>query len=210
MRPAGHKENRVYFGMEGAPPHHDHVSIVASLCADPAFARVAVVLTGKRSDKPEYCAPRHRSALAGSAFVHIARTYPETFLLDERDVGKANTPTRTLIEQEERRYPDARIWWAVGSDIVMPHPEWGGVSAMERHWYRGSELYREKNFIVIPRVGFSLSQHESLPKNFCIKEIALQGITSSDIRGRIRSRMPWQHLVPIEEAVYITKHALFQ
>ena len=62
-------------------------------------------------------------------------------------------------------------------------------------WYRSADIVRDHPIVVYPRRGSSIDR-ASLPQNVTIVDTALLDVSSTEIRQRIRSGHPIDHLVP--------------
>lgn len=117
-----------------------------------------------------------RLALAGVTWAEID--------LQEIERGGASYSIETVRAYRER-HPQARLFYLIGADHVPSLPKWRDAEA----------LARCAEFVVIPRPGLS---PEPLPEPFQGQELRgfPLGVSSSEIRERIRLRLSVRGLVP--------------
>ncbi len=124
-----------------------------------------------------------RLALAGEAWCEI----------DPQELNRGGVSyTIDTVGDYARRFPDAKIFYIIGGDHVAKLPLWRNAE----------ELARLAEFIVVPRPGES---DVPLPAPFRGKTLRGSpiGVSSSDIRARVQSGRPIDHLVPafVPEAI---------
>jgi nicotinate-nucleotide adenylyltransferase len=130
-----------------------------------------------------------RLALAGKAWCEI----------DEQELHRGGVSyTIDTVRDYARRFPEAQIFYLIGGDHVAKLPA----------WREAEELARRVEFVVVPRPGqaetpFPESFHGRSLKGFPL------GVSSSQIRARIRSGQPIEHLVPAAVAEAIRGAGLY-
>ena len=102
----------------------------------------------------------------------------------------------TALEIREA-FPRAELIWLIGADQL---------AALDR-WHRPDELRRLVTFALLPR-GESVAAAPprtvlSLPRPRRVD------ISATEIRHRVKSRLPIDHLVPAPIAAYIQRHGLY-
>jgi nicotinate-nucleotide adenylyltransferase len=94
-------------------------------------------------------------------------------------------------------FPRARLFWLIGAD-QLPRL---------REWERWEELSRETQFLLLQRGGGELPADStpvlSLPQPRRID------ISATEIRHRVKSRLPIDHLLPASVAAYIKRQGLY-
>ena len=195
-------------GSAANPPHKGHLELAKILVKSKRFDEVIWIPSGERSDKPDKTSADHRVAMTSCLF-------PNELLLDSNvrfivrftDVYGINVATIEHLERMRSREPDAEITWYTGSDSVMAKEKFGGSFEIEKAWYRGDELVRDWNFLVLTREGFPITS--SLPKNFEVWHVNLPDIRSSAMRERISNQEPWENMTTPEVVAYIKNHGLY-
>jgi len=93
-------------------------------------------------------------------------------------------------------FPRARLLWLIGADQL---PELG-------HWHRAQELKKLFTFALLPR--------GEIPRRLPAGVLGLPrprrvDISATEIRHRVKSNLPIDHLVPAPVAAYIARHRLY-
>ncbi len=104
--------------------------------------------------------------------------------------------TIDTVKELKRKYPGAKFYLIVGSDLANDFPTWKYFS----------ELKRTVKIVVAKRRAFPLKKKDT----FITLNIVQMGIASSYIRGLIKKRFSVKYLVPDSVAKYIEKHKLYK
>ena len=196
-------------GSAANPPHIGHLALIETLIHSKLFDVVIWIPSGKHPGKALEIEPDHRIAMTELTFPRILRIRSETTLVIKYDdIYKSNTPTINRLELLQAQYPNSSITWYTGSDSVIPQKKYGGQCEMEAKWVRGRELFRNCNFLILPRSGYR--QPNNLPPNFQIFDIRLLNVASSTIRKLIAQGRPFEHLLTAEVAEYIKRFQLYK
>ncbi len=102
----------------------------------------------------------------------------------------------TALEIREA-FPRGKLFWLIGADQL----------ATLNQWHRPDDLRRLVTFVLLPR-------GESAPKTRAETVLGLPqprrvDISATEIRHRVKSRLPIDHLVPPPIAAYIKRHGLY-
>ena len=97
------------------------------------------------------------------------------------------------------RNPGAELFWLIGADHVPTLPQWREALA----------LAEAVTFVVIPRPG---QPQASLPPPWRLRHLRgwPLGVSSSEIRDRVRNGMSFEHLVPSGTAEIIASEGLYR
>jgi nicotinate-nucleotide adenylyltransferase len=130
-----------------------------------------------------------RLALAGKTWCEV----------DEQELNRGGVSySIDTVRDYHRRFPDAEIFYLIGGDHVQKLPSWRDAD----------ELARLAQFVVVPRPG----QNEiPFPKPFqgrALKGFPL-GVSSSQIRARVKGGQPIDHLVTATVAEAIRSERLY-
>jgi nicotinate-nucleotide adenylyltransferase len=102
----------------------------------------------------------------------------------------------TALEIQEA-FPKATLFWLIGEDQLPRLHE----------WHRFEELRQSVQFLLLQRGGENLSANSgpvlSLPRPRRID------ISATEIRHRVKARLPIDHLVPVPVAAYIQRQGLY-
>ncbi len=189
----------VVLGGSFNPPGIHHLNAVTALKA--RFDRVLVMPCGMREDKENFVHPDHRRAMVNHAFLSSGAS------VDNLDIS--NTSFMRTIDIDsylKGRCPDFEIWHAVGTDLVVGGH--CGESEIQSKWFRGAELWEKLNFAVMGRRGYPLDAHDFPVHSEYVGMV--EGLSSSEIRRRVRAGEDYSELVTSEVHNYIQKHNLYQ
>ena len=204
-------ENRIgILGMSGNPPHRGHEMLITSLLRSGRFDKLIVVLTGRRKEADKlYVHPDHRVAMAELAFgrFRLHREFKTEFVIRYSDVYFENTPTYTLLNNFQEEFPGDIITFIVGSDLLYPQENLKGKGEIEAVWFKGKQLLKEFNILVVPRKDYSIS--EVLFQFNHLNEI-IPNISSTTIRKCIEEEVRYLEHVSGDVAMYMYKHYLYQ
>ncbi len=104
--------------------------------------------------------------------------------------------TIDTIEHFRQRYPEARLFFIIGSDHIFRLHRWKRIDAIQKI----------ASFIAVYRPGFK-AVRSSIP----VQRVMLPGvdISSSDIRHRLATGKTIEHLVPKNVFRYMKRHKLY-
>ena len=184
------------FGGSFDPVHLGHLLVAQAareeLGLDRLFFIPAAQSPFKPNSKPTSGAHRLRLlhlALAGKTWCEI----------DEQELRRGGVSyTIDTLRDYAKRFPKARLSYLIGADNVAKLPSWRDAA----------ELARLAEFIVVPRPG---QTETPFPKPFhgrALKGFPL-GVSSSQIRFRIKAGQPIDHLVPGTVAEAIRSSSLY-
>ena len=120
--------------------------------------------------------------------------------LDTREIQRGGVSyTIDTLREFARQFPGAQLFYLIGADHIAKLNEWG----------KAVELASLAEFIAIPRPG---ETETDFPKPFrgrFLKGVPV-GISSSQIRDRLKARQPIDHLVPPFVADAIRSSGLYR
>ncbi len=188
-------------GSAANPPHLGHKKLVEAIVATGNFNQVRWTVSGDRPDKPGMIAPKVRWEMAKMLF----EKKEQLIVLYEPDCA---IPTRDILASLKQCYRDANIIWYCGSDHFVPRERFSGQCDILGFWHEGKRLFREQEFLIIPRKGIDIKLLQ-LPKKYQILNITIPEISSTEIRQRIINNKPIKHLVGDAVAEYIQVNNLY-
>jgi nicotinate-nucleotide adenylyltransferase len=130
-----------------------------------------------------------RLALAGKANCEI----------DDQEVKRGGVSyTIATARDYARRFSRAALFYLIGADLLETLPQWRDAG----------ELARLLEFVVIPRPGETV---KPFPPPFCGQTLAGYplGVSSSQIRERVKAGLPIEHLVTAAVAEAIRNNRLY-
>ena len=119
--------------------------------------------------------------------------------IDEQELQRGGVSyTINTLRDYHQRFPEAKIFYLIGGDHVQKLPAWRDAE----------ELARLADFVVVPRPGqvdipFPKPFHGQALKGFPL------GVSSSQIRARVKAGEPIDHLVPATVAEAIRGAGLY-
>jgi nicotinate-nucleotide adenylyltransferase len=185
------------FGGSFDPVHLGHLLVAQAareeLGLDRMFFIPAAQSPFKPDSKPISGADRLRLlrlALAGKTWCEI----------DGQELHRGGVSyTIDTVRDYVRRFPEAQIFYLIGSDNVAKLPL----------WREADELARRAEFVVVPRPGETETLLPAPFRGRALKGFPL-GVSSSQIRARIRAGQPIEHLVPAAVAEGIRSEGFYK
>lgn len=190
------------FGGTFDPVHIGHVQIAEGVlgCVDSLIVPVAAEPPHKAA--PDSVSDADRLAMAKLAFAPLAGA--EVSDMELRRDGKSYSVD--TVEALRAARPGARLALVVGGDMLLYF----------RKWYRFEDILGMAALLVVPRpetdVGLA-AEAESLRREFGadvrILDVVAAEISSTDVRRRINTGLPFEALVPPAVADYIYENGLY-
>jgi nicotinate-nucleotide adenylyltransferase len=184
------------FGGSFDPVHLGHLLVAVAAQEELQLSRLFFVPAAQSPFKPERqpTPPQQRLrllrlALAGWNWCEI----------DEQELKRGGVSyTIDTVRDYAKRFFDAELFYLIGADHVPQLPKWRAAA----------ELAGLAHFVVIPRPGQDTCE---LPPPFQGRKLAgfATGVSSSQIRTRIRAGLPIEPLVPAAVAEAIRNNGLY-
>ncbi|HZL43327.1 MAG TPA: nicotinate (nicotinamide) nucleotide adenylyltransferase [Verrucomicrobiae bacterium] len=184
------------FGGSFDPVHLGHLLMAQAAHESLELDRLIFIPAAQSPFKPEQAlAPAGmrarllRLALAGKSWCEIDT--------QEIERGGVSYSIDTLREYS-RRFPDATLFYLIGADHVGKLPQWRDAA----------EVAKLAEFVVIPRPGEAIGE---VPRPFrarVLKGFPL-GLSSSEIRARLRAGLTIDQMVPGVVAEAIANNRLY-
>jgi nicotinate-nucleotide adenylyltransferase len=185
------------------PIHYGHLFIAEEARVRFSLDSVLFVPNGQPPHKKEYetTRPAHRFAM-----VRVAIHTNPAFSCSSVEVQRPG-PSYTVdtLREIRRQMPEAEIFYITGID----------ATAEILSWNEHAEVIRLATFIAALRPGFEpVSLLERLPASYLQRILVLGttaiGISSSDIRARVREQQPIRYLTPDGVCEYIHRQGLYR
>lgn len=185
------------FGLYGGsfdPVHCAHLLVAQAACEEVGLTRLFFVPAAQSPFKP-HAAPA--PAADRLRWLRLALAAQAHYEIDEQEIRRGGTSfTIDTVRDYVGRFPAARLFYLIGADHVPTLPS----------WREAAELARLVEFVVIPRPG---QKPAPLPSPFAGCELTgfPLGVSSSQIRGRVRDGRSIRGLVPeaVAEAIHNSK-----
>ena len=185
------------FGGSFDPVHLGHLLVAQAALEELLLTRLFFIPAAQSPFKPgSNPAPANqrlrllRLALAGQVGYEI----------DEQEIKRGGVSyTIDTVRDYSRRFPQAQLFYLIGADHLAQLPK----------WRLADELARLVEFVIIPRPGEAPAP---LPPPFRLRTLTgfPLGVSSSQIRSRVKTGMPIHLLVPPAVAEAIGNERLYQ
>ncbi|HEY3854812.1 MAG TPA: nicotinate-nucleotide adenylyltransferase [Verrucomicrobiae bacterium] len=184
------------FGGSFDPIHLGHLLVACAAREEAALDRIFFI--------PAAQSPFKASATSASAeerlrLVRLALAGDASAEVDDSEVRRGGISfSIDTVRDYQKRFPGAELFYLIGAD----------QTAQLHLWREANELARLAQFLVIPRPGEATAE---LAPPFCGKALVgfPFGVSSTEIRRRIKARLPVEHLVPATVAEAIKNNGLY-
>ncbi len=186
------------FGGTFDPPHNAHVALAQAALAELRLDQLRWIPAGQPWQKTRQITPaEHRAAMVALAIEGEPR-----FMLDRSELDRSG-PSYTLdtVAALRTQQPQSQIFLIIGADQYASLHTWRG-------W---QELLLWVVLAVANRPGVQAQPDaQVLRHQHRVVPLAMQDVSSTDIRKRAVQHQPINHLVPPTVARYIDQHHLYQ
>jgi nicotinate-nucleotide adenylyltransferase len=146
----------------------------------------------KSENQPASAADRMR-------LLRLALAGQTKFEVDEQEIKRGGTSyTVDTLRDYARRFPQAGLFYLIGADNVPSLPG----------WREAGELARLAEFVAIPRPGEAPTTFPPPFRGRMLKGFPF-GVSSSQIRARVKAGLPIDELVPPAVAEAIRNYRLY-
>ena len=184
------------FGGSFDPVHLGHLLVAQAAREELSLTRLFFVPAAQSPFKP---ARPPTPANERLRLLRLALAGKEWCEIDEQEIHRGGVSyTIETVRDYMSRFPQAQLFYLIGADHVAELPKW-------RH---AEELARAVEFVVIPRPG---RMEVPFPEPFRGRTLTgfPLGISSSQIRGRLRAGQSIEDLVPAAVAEAIRNNRLY-
>jgi nicotinate-nucleotide adenylyltransferase len=192
------KPKRLRLGIYGGtfdPVHHGHLILARDALEQLSLDAVLFVPCGQ---SPFKSLRPHATDLQRLGMLRLALKSNPRFWLTRCEVDRPapSYSYDTALEIREA-FPHAELFWLIGADQL----------ATLDKWHRPDDLRKLVTFVLLPR---GAPAPNSLPKGVLgLPQPRQIDISATEIRLRVKSRLPIDHLVPTLVAAYIKRHGLY-
>jgi nicotinate-nucleotide adenylyltransferase len=193
------------FGGSFNPIHNAHLVCAQVVAEKGGYERVLLIPSATPPHKmhdarqSDLASPQDRLAMcrlgiAGSNLFDVSD-------IETRRGGPSYT-IDTVRQLKAQGWP--RVDWLIGADMLMFLPK----------WHQPLELLAEAHFVIMARPGFTIDWSR-LPAEYArlqtnVVQAPQIAISATEIRRRVRSGEPIEHLVPAKVARYIAERGLYR
>ena len=170
------------FGGSFDPVHLGHLLVAQEAMEELGLDRLFFIPAAQSPFKPEnHAAP----APARLQWLRLALAGQAAFEVDDQEVRRGGISyTIETLRDYTKRFPDAQRFYLIGADNAAKLNEWRDAG----------ELAQLAEFVAIPRPG-GTAQFPPPFRGRLLKGFPL-GVSSSEIRARVKAGLPVDHLVP--------------
>lgn len=184
------------FGGSFDPVHLGHLLVARAAFEELQLSRLFFIPVAQSPFKPD---SRPAPASARLRMLRLALAGQSEYEVDDQEIKRGGLSfTIDTVRDYAARYPTAEIFYLIGADHIAQLPK----------WREAGELARLLEFVVIPRPG---STGLALQPPFKLRPLQgfPLGVSSSQIRARVRAGLPLRPLVPPAVAEAIRESKLY-
>jgi nicotinate-nucleotide adenylyltransferase len=194
-----HPQRLGFLGGSFDPPHLGHLILAQDAMEACRLDRVEFVPAARNplKTRPPRVADAHRLGMLQAA----VGDNPRFGICDWELSHPPPSYTLGTVRELRRRHPQAEIRWIIGGDQLPMLPK----------WHRVDELAAAIAFIVVHRPGETAEPPPGMPAALRLRHVAchLIGISSTEIRARLRAGKPVDFFLHPGVLRYIRKHNLY-
>jgi nicotinate-nucleotide adenylyltransferase len=178
------------YGGSFDPVHLGHLLVAQAAIEELALERLFFIPAAQSPFKPDSQPAPASARLQLLRLALAARTNCE---IDEQEIRRGGVSyTIDTLRDYAKKFPGAELFYLIGADHMAHLPE----------WREPEELTRLAEFVVIPRPGEPATDFPTPFRGRWLKGFPL-GISSQEIRARVKAGLPIEPLVPpfVAEAI---------
>jgi nicotinate-nucleotide adenylyltransferase len=182
------------FGGSFDPVHLGHLLVAQAAVEGLGLDRLFFIPAAQSPFKPE---SKPAPAAARLQWLRLALAGREDCEIDEQEIRRGGISYAVdTVRDYAKRFPQAKLFYLVGADNV----------AKLNEWREAGELARLAEFVVIPRPGEPAMEFPEPFRGQALKGFPF-GVSSSEIRARVKAGLPVEALVPpaVAEAIRAAK-----
>ncbi len=184
------------FGGSFDPVHLGHLLVAQTAREELALTRLFFIPAAQSPFKPERKPTPGRERLRLLRLALAGRNWCE---IDDQEIKRGGVSfTIDTIREYVPRFPGAELFYLIGADNASDLPK----------WREASELARLVQFVVIPRPGQAQAPLAPPFRGTNLGGFPL-GVSSSQIRARVKAGLPIEPLVPPAVAEAIRNNGLY-
>jgi len=189
--------NRIaLFGGSFDPVHNGHLLVALAAIEELSLERIFFIPAAQSPFKPE---SKPAPADLRARMLRLALAGQTRYEVDTQEIQRGGTSyTIDTVRDYRTRFPNAELFYLIGADHIPQLHKWRAAN----------ELAAAVEFVAIPRPGESAP---AAPTGFRVRALRgfPLGLSSSQIRERVRSSKTIEHLVPPAVAETIRNSRLY-
>jgi nicotinate-nucleotide adenylyltransferase len=184
------------FGGSFDPVHLGHLLVAQAAREELDLARLFFIPAAQSPFKPEL---QPTPAPERLRLLHLALAGNNWCEIDEQEIRRGGVSyTIDTVRDYARRFPAAERFYLIGADHLPQLPQWRAAE----------ELAQLVEFVAIPRPGQAATPFPAPFHGRWLAGFPL-GVSSSQIRVRVKASQPIDHLVPTAVAQAIRNNRLY-
>ena len=184
------------YGGSFDPVHLGHILVAQAAVEELGLDRIFLI---PAAHSPFKLAAQFAPAEARLRFLRLALAGRPQCEVDDQEIRRGGVSfSIDTLRDYARRFPAAELFYLIGADNV----------AKLNEWREPEELARLAEFVVVPRPGDVAASFPPPFRGRALKGFPL-GISSSQIRARLRDGLPIDPLVPTAVAEAIKNSGLY-
>jgi len=184
------------FGGSFDPVHLGHLLVAQAAIEELGLERLFFIPAAQSPFKPE---SKPAPAAARLQMLRLALAGRTNCEIDEQEIRRSGISyTIDTVRDYARRFPWAGLFYLIGADNA----------AKLNAWREAGELAQLAEFVAIPRPGEAVANFPPPFRGRMLKGFPL-GVSSSEIRARVKAGLPVEHLVPSPVAEAIRSAQLY-
>ncbi len=184
------------FGGSFDPVHLGHLLVAQAAREELSLTRLFFIPAGQSPFKPDR---RPTPAAERLRLLRLALAGKDWCEIDDQEIRRGGVSySIDTVRDYAGRFPQTKLFYLIGADHIGQLPKWRDAE----------QLARLTDFVVISRPG---QQDTPLPQPFCGLSLAgfPLGLSSSQIRARVKGGLPIDQLVPGPVAEAIRNNRLY-
>ena len=178
------------------PVHSGHLLVAQAAIEELGLARLFFIPTAQSPFKPEN---KPAPAEARLQLLRLALAGKTNCEVDDQEIKRGGSSyTIDTLRDYARRFPQSELFWLVGADNVASLPK----------WREAEELATLAEFVAIPRPGEAPGPFPPPFRGRTLNGFPF-GVSSSQIRARVKAGLPIDQLVPAAVAEAIRNNRLY-
>jgi len=184
------------FGGSFDPVHLGHLLLARTAREEAGLDRLFFIPAAQSPLKPEAQPAADGERLR---LLRLALAGDTTAEVDDREIQRGGTSyTIETARAYAREYPGAELYYLIGAD----------QTAQLRLWREAGELARLVQFLIMPRPGEAAAALDAPFRGRVLRGAPL-GVSSSDIRARLKAGLSVAHLTPPAVAEALANNRLY-
>jgi nicotinate-nucleotide adenylyltransferase len=182
------------FGGSFDPVHLGHLLVAQAAVEELGLDRLFFIPVAQSPFKPENKPAPDAVRLQ---LLRLALAGETNYEIDGQEIRRGGISyTIETLRDYAKRFPKAELFYLIGADNA----------AKLNEWREANELAKLAEFVAIPRPGESAAEFSKPFRGRTLKGFPL-GVSSSQIRARVKAGLPVENLVPpfVAEAIHAAK-----